>query len=111
MKLLVLLFAFTLQASASLLPIKHQELDRRATTTTSAAPACTAGSDVVVNGAFYSYQDVSPSYEPWNLTPTGGSGGCQYVNGYDPCSGSETGFGSYDPDCLYERSRHHHALV
>ena len=89
--------ALSLRASAALLPAKVQDLERRATAP--AAPACTKNSDVVVNGAFYGYPNP-PSYAPFTLTHTGGSPGCQYINGYTPCL-AFGGFGAADPNCLY----------
>ncbi|KAL8795081.1 MAG: hypothetical protein Q9195_002378 [Heterodermia aff. obscurata] len=88
--------ALSLRASAAVLPAQVQDLDRRATTP--AAPACTTNSDVVVNGAFYGYPNP-PSYAPFTLTHTGGSPGCQYINGYTPCLASG-GFGAADPNCF-----------
>ena len=97
MHLFLATLAFGLRASAVLIPAKAQNLEQRATTTP-VAPACTADSDVVVNGAFYGYPN-QPSYAPFQLAPTVGSPGCIYVNGYTPCLGTG-GFGAADPDCL-----------
>ncbi|KAL9613440.1 MAG: hypothetical protein Q9167_002038 [Letrouitia subvulpina] len=89
--------AFALRADAALL----LPLDPRTeTTSTPAQPVCTAGSDVVVNGAFYFYNNDFQTYAPWIVTPGSGSPNCQYQTGnYDLCQSG--GDGGTDPDCLY----------
>lgn len=96
MKLFIAISTFALQATAALLPVRNLDLEPRATTPVT--PACTADSDVVVNGGFYGYPNPD-TYAPFKLGPKVGSPGCQYVHGYTPCLGT-LGFGASDPDCL-----------
>lgn len=98
MKPVVAMSVLALQATAALLPVDHQGLEPRATTS-AAVPACTPNSDVVVNGGFYGSPNPD-TYAPFKLAPTVGSPGCQYTHGYTPCMGS-SGYGAVDPDCLY----------
>lgn len=99
------IYAFIQSISAIFPPGGHAGLERRATTTktTSSArpPACTAGSDVVVNGAFYQYTPdfESFTYAPWNLSDKIGNPGCQYITSYDACVNFGT-FGGDDPVCF-----------
>ncbi|CAO1603207.1 hypothetical protein XANCAGTX0491_006799 [Xanthoria calcicola] len=96
MKLFIAISTFALQATAALLPVRNSDLEPLATTP--ATPACTADSDVVVNGGFYGYPNPD-TYAPFMLGHKVGSPGCKYVHGYTPCLGA-LGFGASDPDCF-----------
>ena len=105
----VTFFALVLRASAALLPVDSPEIVPRGTVTTS-APACNASAEVLINQNFYydsqatDYDQMYQTYAPWNVTPTGGSPGCQYIQGYRTCI-DDTASGDADSNCLYVKLR------
>ena len=93
--ILLLASSLALRAAAVLVPLEPRASDP----STPAKPACTANSDVVVNGAFYTTNGQDLTYDPWKVTPGSGSPNCQYTNNYELCHFD--GPGGYDPECLY----------